>query len=94
MPDQGLRLNRAFVGIKNPALREAVVSLVIELAGTTAPPRAGFQSTTLQTAQTARIAPLATATGRVDFSEVGFDDRLSRDRLTQEVRFAIVISLA
>ena len=32
LPDQGFRLNRAFVGIKNPALREAVVSLVIELA--------------------------------------------------------------
>jgi hypothetical protein len=27
-----LRLHRAFVGFKNPALREAIVSLVIELA--------------------------------------------------------------
>jgi transcriptional regulator with XRE-family HTH domain len=35
--DQGLRLNRAFVGIKNPALREAVVSLVIELARNDSP---------------------------------------------------------
>ena len=32
LPDQGLRLHRAFVGVKNPALREAVISLVIELA--------------------------------------------------------------
>jgi transcriptional regulator with XRE-family HTH domain len=32
LPDQGLRLHRAFVGVKNPALREAIVSLVIELA--------------------------------------------------------------
>jgi transcriptional regulator with XRE-family HTH domain len=32
LPNQGLRLHRAFVGLKNPALREAVVSLVIELA--------------------------------------------------------------
>ncbi len=32
LPDQGLRLHRAFVGVNNPALREAIVSLVIELA--------------------------------------------------------------
>jgi transcriptional regulator with XRE-family HTH domain len=32
LPDQGLRLHRAFVGVKSPALREAIVSLVIELA--------------------------------------------------------------
>ena len=32
LPDQGLRLHRAFVGVKNPALREAIVTLVIELA--------------------------------------------------------------
>jgi transcriptional regulator with XRE-family HTH domain len=32
LPDQGLRLHRAFVGVKNPALREAIVSLVTELA--------------------------------------------------------------
>jgi transcriptional regulator with XRE-family HTH domain len=32
LPDQGLRLHRAFIGVKNPALREAIVSLVIELA--------------------------------------------------------------
>ena len=32
LPDQGLRLHRAFVAVKNPALREAIVSLVIELA--------------------------------------------------------------
>jgi transcriptional regulator with XRE-family HTH domain len=32
LPNQGLRLHRAFVGVKNPAMREAVVSLVIELA--------------------------------------------------------------
>jgi transcriptional regulator with XRE-family HTH domain len=32
LPDQGLRLHRAFVGVRNPALREAIVSLVIELA--------------------------------------------------------------
>ena len=37
LPDQGLRLNRAFVGIKNSALREAVVSLVIELARNDSP---------------------------------------------------------
>ena len=35
--DQGLRLNRAFVGIKNPALRDAVISLVIELAKNDSP---------------------------------------------------------
>jgi transcriptional regulator with XRE-family HTH domain len=32
LPDQGLRLHRAFMGLKNPALREAIVSLVIEMA--------------------------------------------------------------
>jgi transcriptional regulator with XRE-family HTH domain len=32
LPDQGLRLHRAFIGVKNPTLREAIVSLVIELA--------------------------------------------------------------
>ena len=32
LPNQGLRLHRAFVGVKNSALREAIVSLVIELA--------------------------------------------------------------
>jgi transcriptional regulator with XRE-family HTH domain len=32
LPDQGLRLHRAFIGVKNPALREAIVSLVTELA--------------------------------------------------------------
>jgi transcriptional regulator with XRE-family HTH domain len=32
LPDQGLRLHRAFMGVKNPALREAIVSLVIEMA--------------------------------------------------------------
>ena len=32
LPDQGLRLHRAFIGVKNPALREAIVSLVIEMA--------------------------------------------------------------
>jgi transcriptional regulator with XRE-family HTH domain len=32
LPNQGLRLHRAFVGIENPALREAIVSLAIELA--------------------------------------------------------------
>lgn len=38
LPDQGLRLHRAFVGVKNPALREAIVSLVIELARNDTPP--------------------------------------------------------
>jgi transcriptional regulator with XRE-family HTH domain len=32
LPDQGLRLHRAFISIQNPALREAIVSLVTELA--------------------------------------------------------------
>ena len=32
LPDQGLRLHRAFIGVKSPALREAIVSLVVELA--------------------------------------------------------------
>ena len=32
LPDQGLRLHRAFVGVKNPTLREAIVSLVTELS--------------------------------------------------------------
>jgi transcriptional regulator with XRE-family HTH domain len=32
LPDQGLRLHRAFVAVKSPALREAIVSLVTELA--------------------------------------------------------------
>jgi transcriptional regulator with XRE-family HTH domain len=32
LPDQGLRLHRAFISVKNPALREAIVSLVTELA--------------------------------------------------------------
>jgi transcriptional regulator with XRE-family HTH domain len=37
LPDQGLRLHRAFVGVRNPALREAIVSLVIELAKNESP---------------------------------------------------------
>ena len=37
LPDQGLRLHRAFIGVKNPALREAIVSLVIELARNATP---------------------------------------------------------
>jgi transcriptional regulator with XRE-family HTH domain len=32
LPDQGLRLHRAFIGVRNPALREAIVLLVVELA--------------------------------------------------------------
>ena len=32
LPDQGLRLHRAFIGVKNPTLREAIVSLVVEMA--------------------------------------------------------------
>jgi hypothetical protein len=32
LPDQGLRLHRAFIGVKNPALREAIIALVTELA--------------------------------------------------------------
>jgi transcriptional regulator with XRE-family HTH domain len=32
LPDQGLRLHRAFIDVKSPGLREAIVSLVIELA--------------------------------------------------------------
>jgi transcriptional regulator with XRE-family HTH domain len=32
LPDQGLRLHRAFISVRNPALREAIVSLVVELA--------------------------------------------------------------
>ena len=37
LPDQGLRLHRAFAGVRNPALREAIVSLVIELAKNDSP---------------------------------------------------------
>jgi len=37
LPNQGLRLHRAFVGVKNPALREAIVSLAIELAKNDSP---------------------------------------------------------
>jgi transcriptional regulator with XRE-family HTH domain len=37
LPNQGLRLHRAFVGIENPALREAIVSLAIELAKNDSP---------------------------------------------------------
>ena len=32
LPDQGLRLHRAFVGVKNSVLREAIVTLVVEMA--------------------------------------------------------------
>lgn len=32
LAEQGLRLNRAFAAVKNPALREVIVSLVIEIA--------------------------------------------------------------
>jgi transcriptional regulator with XRE-family HTH domain len=32
LPDQGLRLHRAFISVQNPALREAIVLLVTELA--------------------------------------------------------------
>ena len=38
LPDQGLRLHRAFIGVRNPALREAIVSLVTELARNDNPP--------------------------------------------------------
>jgi transcriptional regulator with XRE-family HTH domain len=38
LPDQGLRLHRAFIAVKNPALREAIVSLVTELAKNDNPP--------------------------------------------------------
>lgn len=31
LPEQGVRLNRAFVGIRNPDLREAIITLVGEL---------------------------------------------------------------
>jgi transcriptional regulator with XRE-family HTH domain len=37
LPNQGLRLHRAFVGVKNSALREAIVSLAIELAKNDSP---------------------------------------------------------
>ena len=37
LPEQGLRLHRAFIGVKSPALREAIVSLVAELAKNEAP---------------------------------------------------------
>ena len=32
LPEQGLRLHRAFINVKNSALREAIVSLVVEMA--------------------------------------------------------------
>jgi len=32
LPDQGVRLNRAFIGVKNSGLREAIITLVTELA--------------------------------------------------------------
>ncbi len=32
LPDQGLRLHRAFINVKNSVLREAIVSLVVEMA--------------------------------------------------------------
>ena len=32
LPDQGMRLHRAFVSVKNSALREAIVNLVVEFA--------------------------------------------------------------
>lgn len=32
LPEQGLRLHRAFVNVKNDALRESIVALVVELA--------------------------------------------------------------
>ena len=32
LPDQGVRLNHAFIGVKKPALREAIITLVVELA--------------------------------------------------------------
>ena len=32
LSDQGLRLHRAFIGVENPVLREAIVSLVTEMA--------------------------------------------------------------
>ena len=38
LPDQGLRLHLAFIGVKSPALREAIVSLVTELARNDSPP--------------------------------------------------------
>jgi transcriptional regulator with XRE-family HTH domain len=31
-PDQGVRLNRAFVGVRNPDLREAIIRLTTEMA--------------------------------------------------------------
>src|SRR5260370_4336189 len=32
LPDQGLRLHRAFVNVKNSVLREGIVTLVVEMA--------------------------------------------------------------
>ena len=32
LPDQGLRLHRAFVNVRNSVLREAIVTLVVEMA--------------------------------------------------------------
>ena len=32
LPDQGLRLHRAFINVKNSVLREAIVTLVVEMA--------------------------------------------------------------
>jgi transcriptional regulator with XRE-family HTH domain len=32
LPEQGLRLHRAFASVKNAALREAIITLVVELA--------------------------------------------------------------
>jgi len=33
LPEQGMRLNRAFVNVRSSALREAIVALVVEMAG-------------------------------------------------------------
>ncbi len=32
LPDQGMRLHRAFINVKNSVLREAIVTLVVEMA--------------------------------------------------------------
>ena len=77
LPDQGLRLHRAFIGVKDPALREAIVSLVVE----TGEKRDGF------VAQSAAIGCATSQSGESEFlGEFLRFRRLNSELLTKRLQ--------
>ena len=82
LPDQGLRLHRAFIGVKSPALREAIVSLVTELARNETPCVA--QSCIDCATHLCKRAPLALRETRVRSLSGGESEFLRFRRLDSE----------